>query len=211
MAKSFKTSAVQVFAFAAVVCLFFAFCVTSANAADSSKTLANLQAAYNGESNAKAKYLEYAKKADSEGFGQAASLFRAAARSEEVHIASYEKLIKALKGTPKADIKKVAVKSTKENIKDAIKGEMTESVKIYPDFAKQAEADKNDKAKMVFLGVAKVEGGHVDLYKDALANLKKGPAKEYIVCTVCGYVTADLTLKKCPVCSHPREDFVSVK
>ena len=43
------------------------------------KTLANLQSAYNGESNAHVKYLEFAKQADVEGYGKVASLFRAAA------------------------------------------------------------------------------------------------------------------------------------
>ena len=42
------------------------------------KTLDNLQAAFNGESNAHAKYLAYSKKADEEGYPSVASLFRAA-------------------------------------------------------------------------------------------------------------------------------------
>ena len=51
-------------------------------APENGKTLANLMEAYNGESNANAKYLEYAKKADAEGYGKVASLFRAAATAE---------------------------------------------------------------------------------------------------------------------------------
>ena len=51
-----------------------------------SKTLDNLMAAYNGESNAKAKYTEFAKKADQEGFAGAASLFRAAAKAAGMRI-----------------------------------------------------------------------------------------------------------------------------
>ena len=48
-------------------------------------TLDNLVTAYNGESNAHARYVEFAKKADEDGYGQVASLFRAAARAEEIH------------------------------------------------------------------------------------------------------------------------------
>ena len=45
-------------------------------------TLENMQAAFNGESNAHAKYLAFAARADSEGYGEVASLFRAAAREK---------------------------------------------------------------------------------------------------------------------------------
>ena len=44
-------------------------------------TVANLLAAYEGESNAHAKYVLFAAKADAEGWHGAASLFRAAARA----------------------------------------------------------------------------------------------------------------------------------
>ncbi|MBM3700861.1 MAG: rubrerythrin family protein, partial [Actinobacteria bacterium] len=51
----------------------------------SSKTLENLKEAFAGESQANRKYLAFAKKADEEGYGQAAKLFRAAADAETVH------------------------------------------------------------------------------------------------------------------------------
>ena len=54
-------------------------------AAAGTGTLDNLQAAYNGESNAHARYLAFAEKADQEQFGEVASLFRAAAKAEETH------------------------------------------------------------------------------------------------------------------------------
>ena len=57
-----------------------------------SKTLDNLQAAYNGESNPHARYLEFSKQADKEGFPSVATLFRAAARAEEVHANNHAKV-----------------------------------------------------------------------------------------------------------------------
>jgi hypothetical protein len=57
---------------------------SASSGAAQSKTLDNLLAAYNGESNAHAKYLEYAKKADAEGYGKVASLFRAAASNDHI-------------------------------------------------------------------------------------------------------------------------------
>ena len=32
-------------------------------------------------------------------------------------------------------------------------------------------------------------------------------AKEFYVCTVCGYVSMDGKIKKCPVCAAPRSQF----
>lgn len=55
------------------------------------KTLENLLTAYNGESNANAKYLAYAEKADEEGYAKVASLFRAAASAEKIHITNHAK------------------------------------------------------------------------------------------------------------------------
>ena len=50
-------------------------------AAAATPTLDNLQAAFNGESNAHARYLAFADKADQEGYGEVGSLFRAAAKA----------------------------------------------------------------------------------------------------------------------------------
>ncbi len=84
-------AAAAAIAFAAVGCASTEIAKTPSNspavatAATGTKTLENLQTAFNGESNANAKYLEFAKKADEEGYTKVASLFRAAARAEEIH------------------------------------------------------------------------------------------------------------------------------
>ena len=66
---------------------------------DSSRTLENLQAAFDGESNARNKYLAFAKKAGEEGYGEVASLFRAAAKAEEIHANNHAVVIRKLGGT----------------------------------------------------------------------------------------------------------------
>ena len=48
-------------------------------------TMDNLKDAFAGESQANRKYLAFAQKADEEGFGQAAKLFRAAAETIHTH------------------------------------------------------------------------------------------------------------------------------
>ena len=130
-------------------------------------TLDNLQAAFNGESNAQTKYTAFAAKADEEGYGQVASLFRAAAKSESVHASGHAKAIKALSAEPMADIKPLEVKSTKENLEAALIGETYEMETMYPGFIKQAELDKNEQAVRTFKGAMAAETEHAKFYKEA--------------------------------------------
>lgn len=187
----------------------------SANAAEASSaatTLENLQAAYNGESNAKARYDAFAVKADEEGYKGVASLFRAAAKAEEVHASKYSTIIKKLKAVPTANIEQPVVKTTKENLQAAIKGETYEKNTMYPLFIKQAELDKNKKAIIAFKGAMAAETEHAKLYQQALNNMNSWKdAKVFIVCPVCGYTTINLDIKKCPVCSEPRSKFYTIK
>lgn len=51
-------------------------------------TIKNLQAAYNGETNAHVRHLAFTQKAEQEGYKQVAILFRAAATAEIIHAAN---------------------------------------------------------------------------------------------------------------------------
>jgi rubrerythrin len=175
-------------------------------------TLECLQAAYNGESNAHARYTEFAKKADEEGYAGVASLFRAAAKAEKLHAENHAAVIKKLDGTPKADLQKPEVKSTKENLEAALKGESYERDTMYPDFLKIAQADKNKDAVQTFNYAKAAETGHAKLYKDALDNLAdwKAGKKDFFVCAVCGNTVLKVDFAKCPVCFSPKDKYEKV-
>ena len=176
-----------------------------------SKTLDNLQAAFNGESNANAKYLEFAKKADQEGYAGAASLFRAAARAEEFHARNHGDVIKKLGGTPKAEVKLPAIKTTAENLKVAIEGETYERDKMYPEFIAEAKAAGEKDAVKSFNFAVTAEGQHAKFYADAAANLTAWKtAKKFAVCPVCGNTVTVVDFSKCPVCFTPGEKFIAV-
>jgi len=64
----------------------------------SQQTIDNLNAAFQGESNASNRYQAFAKKADAEGYTYEARLFRAASRAEAIHAQNHSKAIKALGG-----------------------------------------------------------------------------------------------------------------
>lgn len=164
-----------------------------------SKTMDNLAEAFAGESQARNKYLAFAKKADDEGFAQVARLFRAAAEAELVHAQNHFKAMGA-------------ILTTAENLKAAIEGESYEVVSMYPPFIAEAEAEGLKRAKTSFAFAWEVEKCHEELYRQALAALeeKEEDAYEYYVCPVCGYTHARNAPEKCPVCGTPGAKFEKV-
>lgn len=165
------------------------------------KTLQNLQSAYNGESNARAKYLEFAKRAENEGYGKVASLFRAAAAAENIHRDCEAAVIRKMGAVPRAEIKLPAVKSTKLNLEEsANKGEAYERDTMYPRFIRQAEKDGNNEAARCFRWARDAEAEHFKLFSAAARNLEqmRGSPKIYYVCNEGGYTMAKLDATKCP-------------
>lgn len=185
---------------------------TSSASVQPTQTLNNLQTAFEGESNAEARYLAFATKADGEGYRKVASLFRAAARAEGIHAKNHSDVIRRFGATPTADIKSPVVKSTKENLEEAIKGESYERDTMYPDFLKQARVDGDKEALRTFNLARNAEIEHAKLYGEASNNLEawKIEKQTFYVCPVCGFTTTNLNFEKCPSSYTPRERFLIV-
>lgn len=182
-------------------------------AAFGATTLENLQTAFNGESNAHARYLAFAQKADKDGYGSVAGLFRAAARAEEIHAGNHAKVIKQMGGDPNATIETPNVKSTRENLEAAIKGETYERDVMYPEFLKQARAEYNGKASRTFNLAKDAEAEHATLYTQALASLDQSKGVQsagFYVCPVCGFTTPTANFANCPSCFTAKEKFEKV-
>jgi len=162
------------------------------------KTMENLQEAFAGESQANRKYLAFAKQADSEGFAQAAKLFRAAAAAETVHAHAH---LKVMGG----------IKSTKENLQEAIDGETHEFKSMYPAMIAEAEKAGNAPALRTFSFANEVEKVHAGLYQKALENLgKEGETFDYFVCSICGHTVEKAAPEKCAVCGAGSKAFSQV-
>jgi rubrerythrin len=200
------------FAAAVVACIAVAGPSVTPAAAQTNITLDNLQTAYNGEQNANAKYLAFAKKADQEGYARVAQLFRAAADSERIHAGMHAKVIEQLGARPAADIKAPVVGSTQENLAEAVKGEGYETDSMYPGFLTQAKKDKNKNAMIAFERAGEVEGNHQKIYKEALRNIAawKQSSKSFLVCQVCGNLVEKITFAHCPVCKYPASEYKAI-
>jgi rubrerythrin len=191
----------------------------SAIAAENAITVQNLLSAFEGESNAHAKYTAFAAKADTDGLHGVASLFRAAARAEQIHAANHARVIGTLGGRAEAEIHPVEVKTTLENLKAALNGEQYEIDTMYPGFLEEATARKNTGAIRTFHGALEAEKTHARLYAEAIALLvagKKdswiGEARDFYVCPICGYTSeTEEEHERCPVCNCPWERFEIIR
>ena len=160
-----------------------------------SKSEESLKEAFAGESQANRRYLAFGVKADQEGYPQVARLFRAAGEAETVHAHNH---LRALKG----------IRSTKENLQEAISGETHEFKSMYPEMIETAKADGNKEAERTFNYANEVEKIHAQLYTKLLDTL--GTSQEsypYYVCPVCGLTAEKNPPEVCPVCGAKGEMF----
>jgi rubrerythrin len=162
-----------------------------------SKTENNLQDAFAGESQANRKYLAFADKADAEGYKQVARLFRAAAAAETVHAHAH---LRALGG----------IKTTKENLQEAIAGETHEFTSMYPQMIEEAGSEGLDVALRSFSFANTVEKIHAELYQKAFDNFGSNQEVEYYVCKVCGNTLEGEPHGPCPVCQAAATAFFKV-
>jgi rubrerythrin len=187
--------------------------------AENTVTVENLLAAFEGESNAHAKYTAFAARADADGLHGAASLFRAAARAEQIHATNHARVIGLMAGHAECEIHAVEVKSTLENLKAALNGEQYEIDVMYPGFLAEATAHKSTAAIRTFHGALEAEKTHARLYAEAIALLASGKkdtwiaeAREFYVCPVCGYTSeTEEEHERCPVCNCMWEKFEVIR
>ena len=166
------------------------------------KTEANLQAAFAGESQARNKYTYYASQAKKDGYVQIAAIFEETAANEKEHEKLWFKILNGGKVGP-----------TVENLKDAAAGENYEWTDMYATFAKEAREEGFDDIANLFEGVAAIEKEHEERYLKLLANVEGGlvfsrDGDMIWQCSNCGHVCVGKQAPEvCPVCAHPQAYF----
>ena len=165
------------------------------------KTEANLQTAFAGESQARNKYTYYASKARKDGYQQIAALFEETAANEKEHAKLWFKLLCGGQ-----------IPSTEENLLDA-QGENYEWTDMYAAFAADARAEGFDEIAALFEGVAEIEKAHEARYRKLLENVKNGlvfsrEGDQLWQCANCGHIVIGKAAPEtCPVCNHPQAYF----
>jgi rubrerythrin len=162
-------------------------------------TQENLATAFAGESQANRKYLAFARQADKDGLPQIAKVFRAAAEAETIH---------ALAHLANAG----GVKSTLENLEEAVAGETYEYTEMYPPMVEQARAEGH-KAKTMLDFANRAERVHARLFAQALEALRSGAdlaGMDVYLCPVCGDVEFGVPPERCPICNAPASRYQKI-
>lgn len=167
-----------------------------------SRTEANLQAAFAGESQARNKYTYYASKARKDGFVQIAQIFEETANNEKEHAKIWFKLLHD-----------GSIPDTAANLKDAADGENYEWTDMYAEFAKVAKEEGFGHIAYLFEAVGRIEKEHEERYLKLLANVKDGlvfskDGDTIWQCANCGHIHIGKQAPGiCPVCAHPQAYF----
>ncbi len=165
-----------------------------------SKTEANLEYAFAGESMARNKYTYFASRAKKDGYEQIAALFELTANNEKEHAKLWFKALDGINGTL-------------ENIKAAAAGEHEEWTDMYKRFAEVAREEGFTELADQFAAVALIEKRHEERYLKLAQNIEQGEVwvrtgERRWECRNCGHVyIGDKAPDVCPVCKHPQAFF----
>ncbi|MBU1637965.1 rubrerythrin family protein [bacterium] len=172
-----------------------------------------LQTANKTEAYESVLYANFAAKADQEGYGQVASLFRALSKAEAIHAANKATLIDQLGGTLEPPQEAFSIGTTTENLDWALNAEQHENEAMYADYAKQARKLKDSQIAKSFEYCLAAEPWHVHILKQARNNIGDyaGVNIDFHVCADCGNTVRSLSFEKCGVCGLPKDSFVAVR
>jgi rubrerythrin len=151
------------------------------------KTAENVHTAFVGEAKANQRLLMFAEKAEQEGLPQIAHLFRAVAAAEGVHSRRHFAMLES-------------VADTQTNLERSFQSEMAVNGVHYPKMLRDADADGEEAAALVFSQARDVEGEHAKLYRRALDHVIAQRSTEYYLCPVCGHISESKPPDVCPIC-----------
>jgi rubrerythrin len=147
----------------------------------------NLARVFAAESKAQVRNAAFALKAEQEGYGQLARLFRAAADAKSVHARRYLFLIRGKIG------------GSEENVKAALKDELASLKKDYPSMVNAARLGSTA-VKKAFVQSMKTNEEQAEFLREVLQDLLQGRETVYYVCEICGHIHTDVVPKNCPIC-----------
>ncbi|MBD2363470.1 rubrerythrin family protein [Anabaena minutissima FACHB-250] len=132
-------------------------------------TLQNLESAFGGESMANRKYLFFAEVARKLGFKDLAKLFRETAEQETEHAFAHFELLhpELVVEDPAALTDEQKREIVSRCLSLAIEGETYEYTTMYPEFAADAQRDRDNPAAEEFLKQAQESSEHADTFRTA--------------------------------------------
>ena len=181
------------------------------------ETEKNLLTSFAGESQARNRYMRYAKAANKDGYQYIAKVFEETAREEVEHASRFFKFMDEGGCTPELKVEwnfpTGHIGTTEENLRSAAAGEKYEFSDMYPGYADIAEKEGFSKIAHVWRMIAHAETWHHERYEklaDMVADgtILKKKQKIKWRCSNCGYIhDGEHPPDKCPACDHEKGYF----
>ena len=178
------------------------------------KTIDNIMNTYKNEVTAHAKYIDYAQKAEAEGFHPIAILYKAVSISENIQ-AQNNKLVLEASNVKAPTITPIyEVKTTKRNLEDDVYGEAQKANMIYSTYLKTAGEANNQMAYISICYVKETVKKHKVFYEKALENMNSNTVLSmptvYYVCPICGNTYESTAPKYCDFSLTSRDKFIKI-
>lgn len=176
-------------------------------------TVAVLQEVWDLENHELSCSTAFAEKADAEGYAPVASLFRAAAASQRVHIRNVAVALRKLGGEPRKSAPRCTAGSTAENLRSAAETHERYRTSVFPQFLERLKPEGFRAANEAVVDASEPEATLAGYYQEAsshLSSAKSGRKQTYYVCSVCGYMTTSINFHVCKECFHFKEKHEAV-
>lgn len=176
---------------------------------ESAALVDNLRIAFQGECDAHARYVVYARTAEAEGWIGAASLFRAMAAAEAIHCCNHGRILHQFGGDTEYTPEPIEPRTTVQNLRTALAGELYELECSYPAFLQHAREVRDVAVVRTLHWALEAEKTHARLVNEALSLVELDDrdawvtmSRPFFVCPVCGFTSeVQDELPMCPVCN----------
>ena len=181
------------------------------------QTIAAIVYAFQRETDAQRRYVDFAGIAKEEGYKGIAYMFSAFSASEGVHARNFKGLITRLGGQAIATPTKIKWGSTKENLIAAVDDEIDSIDGLYPRTLERIQPEGNGEATRLVKFAWESERQHRDLIQkirryspllfEQVAKVIDEKTGLYFVCQTCGSTLTKVPSPNCPVCANAPEQY----
>jgi rubrerythrin len=174
-------------------------------------TTENLQIAYGKSVKYQHMYALFAERAAKERLKNIALLYRAIARSEEIHATKHATLLHSRGSEAKfPEMDSLAIGTTLQTLKMALSSEEIEVESMYPNLLRTAQLEKDTAAIEQFSNTKDADARQTVLLQEAIDKGLNIQTVPYIVCTGCGYIMTSDATDECPTCHAKKSMFEKI-
>ena len=174
-------------------------------------TTDNLQTAYSKQMRHSFMYAKFVPQAEKEKLSNVANLYRAIARSEQIHSKNHAALLRSRGFEPKEpQYDSIAVGTIMQTFKMSLGSEDIETESMFPNLIRTAGLEQDTVAMNQFQQTMEADIRQTELFKDASDHLGKISKVLYLICPGCGYIITSDKTEECPVCHATKNEFEKV-